>query len=343
MNLQSAISAILATPDVTFLCTSAPGVGKTQGISAALAKTHHVILADCQNMQHEDMATLPVVKDGEVSFTSNKFWKPHASKPTAYILDELGKAIEPVRNALLPLLHGAPRRVMGYSLRPDDIVVVLSNDGSLRLGDEFKAHQYNRVVQLHIDSPTVPEALSTMTMLGFDARISSWVEKTPSALVSFDASVQKKADGENVGYFGLISSKPSQPFCSMRSLETASKLMKTQSASAHLAEQLAGVIGKAAAISLSHHLKDIGEFVDPRSMEQAPDECSIPKSVFDQRLAMLGLASHIGETNYKPLLKYLARYPEDMRFIAYKRMATRQDALDLMKIGPLAGKIAAAL
>jgi hypothetical protein len=336
MNLSQAIASIAAHPDVTFLVTSAPGQGKTQGICAELAKRYHVVLADTQNMPAEDMAQLPVVKGSTTTFASNVFWKPHDAKPTAYVLDELGKAQPDVQNALIPLISGKPRRVQGYTLRPNDIVCVLSNDGTLALGDKFKSHHYNRMVQIHVEPPTVAEALPIMTMLGFDARIVEWVSRTPSALCSFDATAQSKNAAENQTYFGLYTAKPAQAYCSMRSLEEASKLLKDSSDAVLTNELLQGCIGKPAALSLSHFLKDIGEFVDPRRMEADPMTCPVPKSLFDQRLAMLGLASHIGKLNYKPMLQYLARYPKDLQFVALTTAAKRADHMELITVPAIA-------
>jgi hypothetical protein len=306
ISLKSAIAATLAAPQCTFYYQGPPGVGKTYGAAAELrAAGYDVKIVSCQNLPIEDTAQLPKIDGDSYKFLSNKMWEPKPKQ--AFILDELPKAPEDVFNAFNGFLYGKPRTFMGYYYPEDTIVIVTGNHSQFRAGDKFKPHHVNRVVCLDIAEPVLDEARRVMLNLGYDSRIISWVDNVPSALNSYDPSVQAKPENEISHYFGFLERNPKSPYCSMRSLETASRLISRLPTGEALASCLEGTIGKRASMSLFQFLRELGEFVPLAEILKDPTNTRVPKKVFDQRLAALTCASALDKTTWSAVSKYVPR------------------------------------
>ena len=345
VSIKTAIAIAAACPGLAYSFVGAPGCGKTFATKAEFesapktfatkaefefapktfatkaeleARGYHVMLFSCQNIPIEDLAQLPIVdtKTGTATFAANAKWKPMPSG-NVIILDELMKAPEDVFNAFNSLLYGKPRTFMGYEYPEDTIVIVTGNSAVFGAGDNLRPHHTNRMVNLTISDPTTDEALIVMTRLGFDARIIEWVQAVPRALVSYDPAMQSakvRADRLQT-YFGYSESAPNAPFCSMRSLDQASVLLKASDRlpAGGLHPALIGTIGVNAALSLVSFADGIAEFVTPAEIEKTPDTARVPKSPFDQRLAATTAAAIINTKNYAAVLRYVDRLHVDIR------------------------------
>jgi hypothetical protein len=318
VSISEAVALAVAVPSTTYRFTGSPGVGKTIATAAMLRDAGYATtVVPCQNIPIEDMAALPVVdkKTCTTTFAPNKMWAPIAGKQ-AFVLDELPKAPEDVFNAFNALLYGAPKSFMTYEYSPDTLVIVTGNSAVFNAGDNIRPHHVNRMVNLEIADPTPAEALATMTLLGFDARIVEWAQAVPAALVSFDPAMQKdKAKGADLQtYFGFLERDPARPFCSMRSLETASRLLSNAAVPVHvLRAALAGAIGPVAASSLAAYLAKYGEFVPAEDILTRPATALVPRSMFDQRLAAASALAVLNKTNYTAVLEYVDRLHPDIK------------------------------
>lgn len=324
MQLNTALSKVFACPDVTFMLIGAPGSGKT---SAPIHHAHqmgkHVIRVNAQNMPAEDLARLPVLSDDKqtMQFAFPELFKPRAN--TMILLDELLKANEEVINAFLPLIHGKELFDVKW---PDDLIVVITaNSAEFKVGDRLQPHVLNRVVPLYIEDHSSDSALALMLDRGYDARITGWVEKTPSALVSYDPDLAQKPDTEVEFYFGYSPKHPRRPFCSVRSLETASKLLK---AGITDSESLAGAIGAKAAKHLAAFCTDASVWIDPKSILDGTAEA--PANMFDQRQAAITAVALMDKGTWQPCLDFIKKLSPEVQLVAHRFFSVKPSAQKLI-------------
>ena len=323
MPLNQALSNVFACPATTFLLLGAPGVGKTTAtINEALKRGKHVIRVDAQNIPSEDLARLPVLNKSKtaMTFAIPEMWTPRPS--TVIVLDELLKAPEDVVNAFLPLLHG--KQMFGQQWPLETIVVVTSNIAEFRVGDKLQPHVLNRMVRLEIADPTPSEAEALMLDLGFDSRIISWVKAEPYALVSYCPTSAAKPESELDRYFGYNPRSPREPFCSLRSLHTASQLMQ---AGITDSDTLAGAIGKKAAHSLSLYCREIRSWVTPASILDG--SAKVPGNLFDERLAACTAVAIMTPDNWGVCLNYIERLHPEVQSVACRAAARKSTLKDL--------------
>ena len=324
ITLNNALDKVFACPAVTFLLLGAPGVGKTTAtINTALAMGKHVIRVDAQNIPAEDLARLPVLNPSKtaMSFAIPEMWTPRPN--TVIVLDELLKAPDDVVNAFLPLLHG--KQLFGQQWPADTIVVVTSNAAEFRVGDKLQPHVLNRLVKLEIADPTPAEAETLMLNLGFDARIIKWSQQVPNALVSYCPKTAALPESENDSYFGYQPRAPREPFCSLRSLQTASLLLQVGITDS---ETLAGAIGKKAAHSLSMYCREIRSFVKPADI--LAGTAQVPDNLFDARMAAITAVSIMDLENWGVVLDYIERLPAEVQAVAFKAAARKSSLKDLV-------------
>jgi len=323
MPLNQALNNVFACPAVTYLLLGAPGVGKTTAaINEALKRGRHVIRVDAQNIPAEDLARLPVLNKSKtaMTFAIPEMWTPRPN--TVIVLDELLKAPDDVVNAFLPLLHG--KQLFGQQWPADTIVVVTSNSAEFRVGDKLQPHVLNRMVRLEIADPTPAEAEALMLDLGFDARIIKWTQQVPTSLVSYCAATAAKPDSENDFYFGYSPRSPREPFCSLRSLHTASQLLQ---AGITDSDTLSGAIGKKAAHSLALYCREIRYFVHPAHILDG--SAKVPDNLFDERLAACTAVAIMTPDNWGVCLNYIERLHPEVQSVACRAAARKSTLKDL--------------
>ena len=323
MQLNAAIEKIAKAPTVTFALVGAPGCGKTTGVISELRKLgREVIRMDCVNVCPEDLARLPVLaKDKKtMHFAIPSMFLPRGN--VAIVLDELFKAPDDVLNALLPLIHG--KQMFGEQWPNDTIVVITANSADFRVGDKLQPHALNRVVKIDISDPTPSEAEELMLDLGFDARIIKWTQQVPTSLVSYCATTAAKPESENDFYFGYSPRSPREPFCSLRSLHTASQLMQ---AGIIDSDTLAGAIGKKAAHSLSLYCREIRYFVHPAHILDG--SAKVPDNLFDARMACITAVAIMTPDNWETVLTYLEKMPAEIQSLACRAAARKSTLKDL--------------
>lgn len=319
MKLNTAVSKIFSTPAVTFSLIGPPGSGKTSApIAHAKALGMNVIRVDCANLPAEDLAQLPVLSDNKqtMHFAIPDKWVP---KPNTFIiLDELFKASDDTINAFLPLVHG--KMLFGQKWPDETVVCVTANSAEFKVGDKLQPHSLNRLVALHIDDWSPAEALSLMLDLGFDARVIGWAEKVPSALVSYDAEAANKPESESDFYFGYSPKYPRRPFCSMRSLETASRLLQAGNTDS---ETLAGAIGKKAAASLSLFTREAQTFIDPKHILDGTAKA--PTHLFDQRQAATTAVAILDNKSWKACLEFIQKLQPEAQLVAFNLISVKSN------------------
>lgn len=337
ITLDRALAAITAVPSIAYSLSGSPGVGKTFKTASRLrAAGYKVDVIACQNMIAEDMAMLPRVnKNGTVSFLPNEMWAPVVGEKRAFILDELFKAHEDVVNSFLGLLFGKPHTMQGFTYPEDTVVVTTSNPTVFGAGDTLRPHHINRMVNFEISDPSTAEAKKDMIDLGFDARVIAWAEQEPAALCSYSQEQQKKPESELSHYFGYLERHPKQSFCSMRSMEIASRLMaSTILPTETLRTALEGCIGANAAYSLSTYVAGNAVLVSVHDMIETPDTALVPDLLFDQRIAALTAAASLTRTNWKPLFQYAKRLHPDVYRSVFLGAVQSRESHNVMNVIP---------
>ena len=323
MPLNQALNNVFACPAVTYLLLGAPGVGKTTAtINEALKRGKHVIRVDAQNIPSEDLARLPVLNKSKtaMTFAIPEMWTPRPN--TVIVLDELLKAPDDTVNAFLPLLYG--KQLFGQQWPLETVVVVTSNSAEFRVGDKLQPHVLNRMVRLEIADPTPSEAEALMLDLGFDARIIKWTQQVPTSLVSYCAATASKPESENDFYFGYNPRQPREPFCSLRSLHTASQLLQ---AGITDSDTLSGAIGKKAAHSLALYCREIRYFVQPAHILDG--SAKVPDNLFDCRMACITAVAIMDDKNWETVLNYIERLPAEIQSLACRAAARKSTLKDL--------------
>jgi hypothetical protein len=317
MNLNTAVAKAFATPAVTFAFIGAPGSGKTSApLAYARELGKHIVEVSCANLPSEDLAQLPVLSDNKhtMHFAIPDKWLPRHN--TVILLDELFKASDDTVNAFLPLVHG--KTLFGQKWPDETIVIVTGNSADFKVGDKLQPHSLNRMVVLNIDDWTPSAALDLMLKLKFDARITNWCEKAPQSLTSYDPKAILKPESELDHYWGYDPRFPRRPFCSLRSLHTASHLLSGDNTDT---ETLSGAIGPKAAASLSMFLRDIGIFINPQAILDGT--ATVPDGLFDQRNAATTAATILDAANWQQVLTYLKRLQPEAQLVAYRLISRK--------------------
>jgi hypothetical protein len=332
MFIKDIASAIVKAPSLCYFLEGSPGSGKTYGTYAELKELgYNPIIVSCQNIPVEDTVRLPMAdpsKPGTVVYSTPEVWKPVPKM--AFILDELFKAPSEVVNAFLPLMWG--REFMGYMYISDTPVIVTGNTQSLRLGDLRKPHHINRMTTIRVSEPNQEEAARIMVQIGVDGRIVDWARRNPQSLVSYDESVQAKPQSELAEYWGLDTRNPLAPFCSMRSLEQAGRLVAALSDDpVSLRVMLSGTIGDKAAASYIKYAAKLEDYVSALEVINNPEKVRIPDSPFAQRATSIGLASAANEETIAPIMIYINRCHDEIKKI-FARGISRKNSSTLEKM-----------
>lgn len=202
-------------------------------------------------------------------------------------------------------------------------MVVTSNSAEFRVGDKLQPHVLNRMVKLEIADLT-PEVEALMLDLGFDSRIIRWCQQVPSALISYNADTASKPESENDFYFGYNPRQPREPFCSLRSLHTASQLLQ---AGIIDSDTLSGAIGKKAAHSLSLYCREIRYFVQPASILDG--SAKVPNNLSDARMACITAVAIMDSGNWEIVLNYIEKMPAEIQSLVCRAAARKSTLKDL--------------
>lgn len=235
--------------DVSFIFRGEMGIGKSAILSTLSERmpTHRCVYADLPTFDVSDMSGVPfteIINGVKVTrFAPNSLLNVQSDMPVAIMLDEIGKAMRPVQNSVLRLLH--ERKVGEHDLPPGSVVFGTTNLAAEGLGDAIQAHAMNRCSFVTVRKPDAKQWIKWAVDHGVHPVVIAWVEKFPMALASYMDGVK---DNPYIFYPG----KTNQPFVSPRSLERASSILKMRDKVGDNAAQaaIAGAIGESGATDL---------------------------------------------------------------------------------------------
>ncbi len=309
INLAQAATLIEACGSTnTVLLRGAPGIGKSSILKELSQRLpdYHVAYIDVANLDLGDIC-MPVV-DRETMSTN---YAPNArfgvargqNKPVLLMLDELGKAGKSVMNMMLPVL--LEHRIGDVPLPVGSIVFGTTNLDSDGVGDNIPAHAQNRMSVVRVANPTADEWLNWAATHDVAPEVMAFAKQFPTA---FDCYVDLE-DGDTNAYIFNPRKGQTKAFCSPRSLEKASHLIKQRERLGDaLLPALAGTIGESAARDMEAllHLADQIPTVD--AIVKAPATTKIPEGVGASFLTSFMLAGRATAENLDAIMTYVNRW-----------------------------------
>jgi hypothetical protein len=295
----------------TFIFVGEPGSGKT-------AIAHDFANETGMEMRYFDCALLdlgdlqmPKVSDEAVSFVPNELFV--SDKPCVYLLDEIGKAMRPVQNALLSVIN--EHRIGSYHLPKGSIVFATTNNATDGVGDSVQAHAINRATWVEIKKPDAEEWFEWGVDNDVDPAVLAWVKEYPQCMESY---TDYQRDGKKVDNPYIFDpSKPAAAFVSPRSLYRASHIVKQR---ANLDEHtlkiaLAGTIGRSAAADMQAFLSLADALPSFSSIVENPSKAKVPDSPIAAVILALGAVARVSHENINAWMEYIHRLPAESQFV----------------------------
>jgi hypothetical protein len=288
------------------------GIGKSAILSTLSERmpTHRHVYADLPTFDVSDMSGVPfteVVNGVKVTrFAPNALLNVQSGEPVVIMLDEIGKAMRPVQNSVLRLLH--ERRIGEYALPEGSIVFGTTNLASEGLGDAIQAHAMNRCSFVTVKKPNAKQWVSWAVNNGVHPVVIAWVEKFPVCLASYMDGVK---DNPYIFYPG----KTNQPFVSPRSLEKASHVLKMRGKVGDNATQaaIAGAIGESAAIDLMSFVHTNDRLPSWEMIIASPQTAPVPspEDFAANYVTVFSAVTLIDKATVTPWLQYCKRLPKE--------------------------------
>jgi len=309
INLSQAANLIATVGHTnTCLLRGQPGVGKSS-ILKELSRQfpdYHIAYIDCQQLDLGDLA-MPVV-DRENMTTS---YAPNVrfglgrdqKKPVMIMLDELGKTSKPVLNMLLPVI--LERRLGDVPLPTGSIVFGTTNLDSDGVGDNLPAHAANRMTVVRVANPTCDEWLTWAAVNDIAPEIMAFAKQFPQV---FDCYVDLE-DGDTNHFIFNPRKGQTKAFCSPRSLEKASNLVKARASLGDaLLPALAGTIGEPAARDMEALIHLADQIPSFEAVCKNPDTTKLPEGVGAVFLMSFMLAGRATQGTLDAVMTYINRW-----------------------------------
>ncbi len=292
----------------TVLLQGQPGVGKSAILNAIARQLPDYLpcYIDVANLDLGDLG-MPVI-DRDAMITS---YAPNArfgigkgqNRPVLLMLDELGKASRPVLNMLLPVI--LEHRLGDVGLPTGSIVFGTTNLATDGVGDNIPGHAYNRMTVLDVGNPTVDDWLMWAVDNNIMPEVMAFAKEFPQVFDRYDLC--DKAD-KNPYIFNPLTGN-TRAFCSPRSLEKASNIIRNRDAiDDALLPALCGTVGEAAARDMEAMVMLSDQLPRFASVMADPRGCKLPGSVGAYFLMAFSLASRADATNLTDIMTYVNRF-----------------------------------
>lgn len=262
--------------NTTVLLRGQPGIGKSSLLRTLETQfpDYDPCYIDVANLDLGDLGMPVIDKDEYVTAyaPSARFGLGRSNtKPKLIMLDELGKGPRPVLNMLLPVI--LERRLGDVELPAGSIVFATTNLDTDGVGDNIPAHAYNRMTVVRVSNPTPDEWLQWASTTDVAPEVMAFAKEYPQVFDCY-ADLDEK---DNNPYIFNPRNGQTRAFCSPRSLEKASNLIKARTALGDaLLPALAGTLGESGARDMEAmvHLADRTPRFD--EVIRKPAKCKLP-------------------------------------------------------------------
>lgn len=292
----------------TFMLRGAPGVGKSSILKELARRLPDYLpcYIDCTQLDLSDLAMPVVDRERMVTqFAPNARFGVGAgcTQPVLIMLDELTKAGKSVLNMLLPVI--LERRLGDINLPVGSIVFATGNLDSDGVGDALYGHISNRMSVIRVANPTADEWLQWAEVNDVAPEVRAFAKQFPNA---FDCYADLE-DGDTNPYIFNPRKGQTKAFCSPRSLEKASHLIKHRDRLGDaLLPALAGTIGESAARDMEALLHLADQIPSFEAVTKAPSTTKIPDGVGAYFLMAFQLSGRVKEDTLDAVMQYVNRW-----------------------------------
>jgi hypothetical protein len=276
------ITNLIATigTDIAVMAQGDMGTGKSSMLTELAERfpNHVPCYFDCTTKSDGDVM-LPKLKDIDgndfVRYATNEELGLHLTgRPIIIMVDEYGKAIKPVQNALLRLMQ--ERQVGPYKLHPDSLVFCTTNLAAEGVGDILPPHARNRIMVVRARKPDATEWIEWGINNKIEPLVLSFVREFPQVLQSFE---DVRNPDDNPYIFHPQAQRPA--FVTPRSLHKASTLLQRR----HLLDDatvtagLIGLVGAPAAMDMMAYIHLADDLPKLGEIKSNPETAPVPTSV----------------------------------------------------------------
>ena len=279
INLPQCVDLIVAVGSKrTVLAQGDMGNGKSSMIHMIGDKLpkHRKVYFDATTKDLGDImipSMQSIDEDGCVRMIPNEELGIHLDGPIILMLDEIGKANQAVKNAMLRLIQ--ERQIGSYSLHPDSVVFATTNKGSEGVGDILPSHVRNRMIVVQIKKTDHMDWIEWGINNGIDHSLLGWVKDNPHLMASFE---DIKDPSENPYIFDPRAQRAA--FVTPRSLHSASDILKSREGidDITLTAALMGTIGDRGAMDLMAFVSLSDQLPTLQSIKDSPLTAKVPDS-----------------------------------------------------------------
>jgi len=280
LSLEECVKLIVHGAGTT-LAEGHMGVGKSSMLPMVgkLLPGHKLCYFDCTTKCDAGDIALPqfhlIDEQGCVTYVPNEEIGIHLDGPIVLMIDEIGKAVKPVQNGMLRLMH--EKKFGTKSLHPDSKVFATTNLGAEGVGDLLLPHMLNRMTRVRIRKSTNLEYIEYGLNNDVHHTILGWCKDTPALFQSFE-------DVENPDENPYIFHPQQQraAFTTNRSLSRASDWLKVRDAGhiddRMLTSALIGTMGDRAALDCMAFVTLADQLPSQDSIKETPESAMVPTS-----------------------------------------------------------------
>ena len=307
VNLNQAANVIATLGrNVTFMLKGQPGIGKSSILKmlASQLPEYHIAYIDVTTLDLGDVA-MPVI-DRDLMVTN---YAPNARfglartqhKPVLLMLDELTKATKPILNMLLPII--LERRLGDVPLPEGSIVFATGNLETDGVGDNLPGHAHNRMTVLDIGNPDADAWINWAMSNDIAPEVLAFAKQYPQVFERYD-----QTDANNPYIYHPLKGQ-TKAFCSPRSLEKASHIIKTREAIGDaLLPCLIGTVGEAAARDMEALTMLADQVPSWDAIIKNPDSCRLPDGVGASFLVAFLCAGRVKADTMDAVMQYVERW-----------------------------------
>jgi len=296
--------------EVTFLFQGEPGIGKSSMLKDLSKRfpEHEVAYLDCANLDLGDIA-MPFI-DRELNCTRyypNAYFKLHTGKPVLIMLDELTKAQQSVQNMLLPLLQEG--RLADKKLPDGSRVFATGNLLGDGVGDHIKMHAVNRMSLVPFRKPNSEEWIKWALRNNVTEQVIAFVDQYPETMASYLDPSQSK------NKYIYNPKEVQRGFCSPRSFEKASHIIKKRSAIGDepMLAALIGALGESGARDLHAFVNLDDKLPTLESIIADPHSASVPSDPVAICILSYKAVMHITRESMERWVIYMKRLPKEIQ------------------------------
>lgn len=260
-----------------------------------------------------------LVTQGEVTrFVPNESFGLHLGKPLLIMWDELGKAMQPVINAISRFINEG--QLGQYKLPAGSLQFATTNLSVEGVGDRLLPHIRDRMCRVRMRKSTNVEWVENYAIpAGLDPIVIGFAIEYPQAFESFE-------DVEDPNSNTMIYHPKQQRmnFVTARSLTKSSHILQ---ATTHLPDDvrihaLMGMVGETAAMhimTLNRLNEDIPSY---ERVVADPANCALPKSGVSSVMLATKLAMRVEDDTMGKCMTYIERLPKETQAL-FARTLTR--------------------